>query len=315
MIPDFFHQASAQLKHRSGRKKGMPLANPRAWRARVALILTACLLAACSAVATSYNNAPTLITWWADRYFDLDADQETLLKERLRNLRAWHRSQQLPDYARLFAEVQVRMKGRIEPADVTWLYDEGEKRLRVLAERAAPQAAELATYLRAENIAALEKKLAENNAEYEKDYITAALDERQDKRYERVLKEAERWYGGFSREQKEKIRALSDALPANYPLVLEDRKQRQGELVAILRAASAKSIPQDETARRLTRWMTEYERNRSPAFRDFALRYRSEAQKMFAAIANLATAEQKVAADRSVQRYRDDFSNLAVAGN
>jgi len=293
----------------------MSLANPRTWTVRATLALAACLLAACSAVTTGYNNAPTLITWWADRYFDLDADQETLLKERLRNLRAWHRTQQLPDYARLFAEVQARVKGQVEPADVAWLYDEGVKRLRILAERAAPQAAELATYLRPENIAALEKKLAENNAEYEKDYIAAPLEDRQDKRYERLLKEAERWYGGFSREQKEHIRALSDALPANYPLVLEGRKRRQGELVAILKAASAKSIPQDETARRLTRWITEYESNRSPAFRDFALRYRAEAQKMFAAIANLATPEQKLAADKNVQRYRDDFSNLAVAGN
>jgi len=315
MIPDFLLQAPTQLTHRSGQKKGKLPANPRTWPARAVLILTACLLTACSAITTSYNNAPTLITWWADRYFDLDADQETLLKERLRNLRAWHRTQQLPDYARLFAEVQARIKGQVEPADVAWLYAEGEKRLRILAERAAPQAAELATYLRAENIAALEKKLAENNAEYEKDYISASLEDRQDKRYERVVKEAERWYGSFSREQKEKIRSFSDALPANYPLVLEDRKQRQGELVAILRAASTKSIPQDEAARRLARWVTEYERNRSPAFRDFVLRYRSEAQKMFAGIANLATPEQKVAADKSVQRYRDDLSNLAVAGN
>lgn len=288
------------------------LARSAAWLRTLALPAVACaLLGGCSTLTTGYNNAPTLITWWADSYFDLDADQETLLKERLAALRAWHRTQ-LTDYARVFGEVQLKIQGQVSPADVAWLYDEGEKRLKVLAERAAPQAAELATRLRPENIAALEKKLAKNNAEWEKDYITAPLEDRRDKRYERLLKEAERWYGSFNREQKEKIRAMANALPADYTLVLEDRKRRQAELIAILRAVTDKAIPQDEAARRLSRWMTEYERGRNPAFRDFVVQYRNEAQKMFAAIANMATPEQRQVAISNVQRYRDDFLGLAA---
>jgi hypothetical protein len=284
-----------------------------AWR-RSLLLIAALGLAACNALTTGYNNAPTLLTWMADSYFDLDSDQETLLKERLRSLRAWHRNQ-LPDYARTLAEAQARLSRQVEPDDVAWLFGESEKRYRALIDHAAPAAAELAGRLRPENIAYLQQKMAKKNAEFEDDYIKGGLDKRQEKRYERMLAEGERIYGSFSREQKARIRELSDALPANYPLVLEDRKRRQAELVAILQGAVDKSVPADETTRRLKTWAGDFERGRHPAYRDFGLRYRAELQKMFATIANLATAEQRQVAVKNVQRYVDDFNNLAVASN
>jgi len=306
-------QPDLQTNTQSGQKNGR-------WGAisaglgRLLVIATLLSLTACNALTTSYNNAPTLITWWADSYLDLDGDQDALLKDSLRGLRAWHRTQ-LPDYARVFAELQNRFKSQVAPADVDWLYDQSEKRMRKLVERAAPIAAELATRLRPENIAALEKKLAKNNARYEKDYISAPLEDRQDKRYEKVLTEAERWYGSFSSEQQARIRELSNALPASYPLVLADRRRRQAELVAILNMALARSAPQDEIARRLSHWATDFDQGGTPAYRDFVLRYKTAAEKMFAAIANLATPEQRETAARNVQKYMDDFNNLALATN
>ena len=41
------------------------------------------------------------------------------------------------------------------------------------------------------------------------------------------IKEIRDILADFDREQRAKIRALTDALPANYPLVLENRKRRQ----------------------------------------------------------------------------------------
>lgn len=302
----------AQPNAQSGQKKG----TLKSWRGACAALLVA-VLAACSAVSTSYNNAPFLITWWADSYFDLDGDQEAALKEGVRNLRAWHRTQ-LPEYARALSEVQLRV-GRpvgqpIETADVAWLFGESQKQMRRLVEHAAPEAAALAGCLRADNIAALQKKMAKKNAEFEEDYITATLEKRQDKRYERVLAEAERWYGSFNREQKKKIHAMTDLLPGNYPLVLEDRRRRQAELVTILTAAVDKSVPTPEIARRLARW-ADFEQGRTPAFQEYAARYKREMEKLFAGVANLADAGQRETAMKNVGEYMDQFNALAVAGN
>lgn len=277
----------------------------------LAWMLAALAVAGCSTLATGYNNAPTLLTWWADSYFDLDNAQEAQLKAKLTTLRAWHRTQ-LPDYARVFAEVQARLNRTVEPADMAWLYDETQRRLRRLAERAAPDAADLAMRLTPENVAALRKKLAKNNTEFEKDYITATLDQRQEKRYERLLKEAERWYGSFSREQEKKIRLMSDLLPDSYPLVLEERKRRQAALVDILNAAIDKGADREDIARRLLRW-ADFERDRPPAYADFARRYRAELQKMFAAVANMADTDQRETAMKNVGQYMDDFNTLASA--
>ncbi len=250
------------------------------WRRLFAAALATAALSACTALTTSYNNAPTLLTWMANSYFDLDGDQQVLLKDSLRTLRQWHRTQ-LPEYAKMLAEVQNRMGRPVEAGDVAWMFSEGEKRYRSLVERAAPAAAELAARLNHDNLAYLEKKLAKKNAEFERDFITADLEKRQDNRYDRLLDEAERWYGSFSREQKRKIRELSDALPANYPLVLENRKRRQAELIAILGSAIDKTIPQDQISRQLRHWAGDFEDGRSPAYRDFNAAYKLESEKLW----------------------------------
>jgi hypothetical protein len=305
-MSDALRLAPAQHSAQSGQKKG-------AWWKGGGIAMAALALAACSALSTTYNNAPTLITWWANSYFDLDNDQEALLKDRIRALRVWHRTE-LPVFARAFGELQTRIGRPVEAADVDWLFDESKMQMRHLVEHAAPDAAELATHLRSDNIAALKRKMEKKDAEFEDDYVTASPEKQQDKRYDRVLSEAERWYGSFSGEQKKQIRAMSDALPGNYALVLADRRRRQAELVTILNAAIDKSAGVPETTRRLARW-ADFEQGRTPEFQAYATRYRRELERLFAAIANLATPDQRQAAQKNVGEYMDQFNTLAVAGN
>ena len=105
---------------------------------------------------------------------------------------------------------------------------------------------------------------------------------------------------------------LTDALPANYPLVVEDRRRRQRELQTILHAAAARTAPREEVARRLRQWVLDWERGRSPLYREFAARYTAEAQKLFTAIANLATPQQRETAQKRLQNYIDKFATLSA---
>ncbi len=286
------------------------------WRARLLSLavglFAALLLAGCSAVSIGYNNLPTVVNWYADGYFDLDVDQETALKERIVALRQWHRTSQLPDYGRFLGEVKARVRGPVSPDDVVWLYAEGQKRYRVLGEHLAPDLADLAFRLTPDNIRHLERKQAKGVTEYERDYITASPEKRRERRYERILSEAERWYGSFGDAQRDRIRILTDALPANYPLVVEDRKRRQRELHSILRAAAEKTAPREEVARRLRQWVLDWERGRSPVYREFAARYTAQAQKLFAEIANLATPQQRETAQKRLQNYIDEIAALSA---
>lgn len=275
-------------------------------------LLAALLLAACSAVSIGYNNLPTVINWYADSYFDLDVDQETALKDRIVALRQWHRTSQLPDYGRLLGEVKGRVRGPVSPDDVAWLYAEVQKRYRVLGERLAPDMVELAFRLTPDNIRHLERKQAQGVTEYERDYIASSPEKRRERRYERILTEAERWYGNFGDAQRDRIRLLTDALPANYPLVVENRKRRQRELQAILRAAAERTAPREEVARRLRQWVIDWEGGRTPVYREFAARYTAQAQKLLAEIANLATPQQRETAQKRLQNYIDEFAALSA---
>ena len=281
-------------------------------RSAVFGLFAAVLLAACSAVSIGYNNLPTVVNWYADSYFDLDVDQETALKERIVALRQWHRASQLPDYARFLGEVKARVRGPVSPDDVAWLYAEVQRRYRVLGERLAPDMVELAFRLTPDNIRHLERKQAQGITEYERDYVASSPEKRRERRHERILSEAERWYGSFGDAQRDRIKILTDALPANYPLVVEDRKRRQRELQAILRAAADKAAPREEVARRMRQWVVDWERGRSPVYREFAARYTSEAQKLFAEIANLATPQQRETAQKRLQNYIDEIAALSA---
>jgi hypothetical protein len=68
-------------------------------RHTVLLALAALLVAGCSALKLGYTQADIILGWRANSYFDLDADQRREFSTRLDQLLAWHRHEQLPDYA------------------------------------------------------------------------------------------------------------------------------------------------------------------------------------------------------------------------
>ena len=66
-------------------------------RATWGVLIAAALLAGCSAMQLTYNQADVLLSWRADSYFDFDAQQKQEFHRRLERLLVWHRREQLPD--------------------------------------------------------------------------------------------------------------------------------------------------------------------------------------------------------------------------
>ncbi len=277
-----------------------------------AILMLAVSASGCSTIDFAYSMAPTALGLMADNYLDLDGEQETLLKERLLTLREWVRTTQMPVYAKLLNEVRTRTAGKVAVEDVVWLTAESRSLWRVTGMRVATEIAELAPRLTADNLAALKKKFARNNAEYTKDTIDATPRKQREKRLERVKENAERWYGSFDDTQMERIKAMADALPMNPRLILEDRIRRQNALLAILQGIVDKTLARAEAEQRLIPLFTDFEAGRSPAYQAHAATYLRESQVMTTEIANLASAEQRDTAQRRFKRWVDDMANLAA---
>ena len=273
--------------------------------------LASVLTSGCSTLDFSYSIAPTALTLLADNYMDLDGDQETLVKERIVVLREWLRVNEALGYARFLNEVRARAAGKVALEDVRWLTEEGRRRWNPLGARIAAEMVELAPRLTPENLTALRRKFARNNAEFTKDTIEAPLERQREKRFERVKDNAERWYGSFDDAQLERFKAISDARTFDARLFQQDRIRRQSLVLAILTGLMDKSISRPEGEARLTQLMTQFDRGRSAEYQAVAAAYLAQSQALTMEIANQATPAQRDTAQRRFKRWVDDLTALA----
>lgn len=287
----------------------------RAWLAWALIFLLASLLAACSAARLGYRNGDTLAYWWLDSYADLDAEQTPWVKQRIASLFAWHRATQLKDYAQLLKLTQTRLQRELTPADLSAYYAEFRQRALLLADRALPDLADLALSLRSEQIAHIEKKFAANSETFRKDYLRGDSGRRQQFRYEKVLAQAESWFGGFDREQAALIHHASDARPLNNDLWLAERLRRQRNLIALLRRIHAEQPDREATCGLLKAYlMASYFEpvDDMPAHQAFFAASHDGAFGLVALIVNRATPAQRAHALQKLQQWIDDFNALAT---
>lgn len=285
----------------------------RRYAALLAIGIPVLLGAGCSTINVAYTTGPTVLAFMADGYLDLDADQGALLKSRIVAIREWNRTTQMADYARFLGEVRDRAAaGNVTPEDVAGVVAEARKRWTVMATHVAGEIADMTPTLTAANLAMMKRKIERKNADYVKEIIEAGSEKQRERRFERVKEESERWYGSLDDAQQERLRGWVAALPANFPLALEDRKRRQAEFVAIIEAAVLRKVDRAETRERLQKLLTAWETGRSPAYDAFARQYQAENYRLTANIVNMATPAQRDTLRRRAQRWMDDMAALAA---
>jgi hypothetical protein len=281
---------------------------------------TACLLFlivtlqfGCSAARFGYSNGEMLSYWWLDGYVKFNKDQRSRVKKELANLFAWHRQTQLQEYVRLLKHAQGRVQHKVTEAELLAGHDEIKKHILVLVDKALPAMADLALSLQAEQIDNIDRKLTAHNDEYRKDYVGSDLEKRQRSRYKKALKQAENWFGSFSPEQKQQIRAVSDARPLNSELVFSDRVQRQAELIAMLKKIHAEQ-PKREVAMAMIRSyiVATLDRSFTPEHKAFFDSSRAGSIQLAAFIINIAAPEQKERFIDVTQRWIDDFTAMSM---
>lgn len=181
---------------------------PPGRRPKLLAVLLACaLLLACSTVKLAYNNLPGLGYWWLDGYLDLNAAQGPRLRDRLADLLAWHRRNELPHLTRLLGRAQAMAPLDLQPNDACALVEEEiEARLLAVARQAEPAAAEIALSLDQTQLVQLERKYSEVNATYRKDWLALRPPARVRKRYQQFLERGEDFYGPLDEAQQELLR-------------------------------------------------------------------------------------------------------------
>jgi len=271
-------------------------------------LLVVLLLAGCSAVQFGYRHADTFLAWTVDDFFDLDHGQKELLKPGVESLLAWHRTEQLPDYARFLEAIQARLGGPLTHADVKWLVDEARARYITVVERAVVEGAPVLAKLSPHQIDELERRLKKDNKKFADKYLKDDLAKRQRKRAERFIDIAEYWLGSLGDEQEKRIHEIAAEGVTGYTQRLAERQRVQREFLAILREDNnaASLVP------KLKAWIANWEGGRSAEARQAFARAGEQTLRMMLAVTDTLGAQQREHAQKRLRSYAEDMCKLAA---
>lgn len=270
--------------------------------------LLSLMLAACSTLQLGYNQADMLLAWRADNYFDFDPPQKHEFNLRLNRLLAWHRREQLPDYAQFVHTAVERARSGLDRDDIHWLVDGAKKRYRSIVDRGIGDAAELLGMLSNEQLQALPKQFAKDNRRFIDEHdLDANAERRQRTRLKRTLSQISDWTGSLSRAQEQRIEQLLAAVPAIEPLRHQDRLRRQREFIELLKLRTQRGQFQPA----LHAWLLDWEAGRSAEFARLSAEVYERRVDFYIAVEKLLTPAQREHALKRLHGFGDDFKALS----
>lgn len=273
------------------------------------IVIAALVLAACSMARVAYNNASPLGTWMVDDYFDLQDGQKDFVRVRLARALAWHRESELPEYRKFLLDLVARTQGPVTPDDARWA-DVGMRSFYHRAlERLLPDMAEFIEKLDPEQATTLARRFEEENTKSAKERNKGAADERLERRTRRFVEYVEDWTGTLDSAQRELITARYAEMPEITAEWLVDRRFRQTETIALMRA----KLPREQTIAGLRRLLIDSEGSRDPAYAaKLKLRDR-QFYEIVAALSVMLTPEQRGRIHKRLRGYLEDVSYLMDA--
>ncbi|HYC46614.1 MAG TPA: DUF6279 family lipoprotein [Burkholderiales bacterium] len=277
----------------------------------VLLVALAALLVSCTFTKFAYNQADTVTAWFLDGYFDLDPQQKAEFQKRFERFHAWHRYEQLPEYARFMRTAKTRMQDGVSQEDVLWFREGLRARYRAAARQAAPDAAGLLATITPAQIENLQRKWEKDNRKYVRERkVNGTPDERAEAEGKRIVKHLKEWLAPLTDEQEARVMALARELPRLEQQHYAERLRRQKEFVEVL---THRNEDLQRFTARVTDWMVNWERGRSPEFQrqiDQAWHKRAD---LFVAVDRMLTPEQRTVSLQRLDTYAADFTQLASA--
>jgi hypothetical protein len=266
-------------------------------------LIAASIFAGCSAVRLAYENAHVYLHYRANNYLDLDSAGSEELEERIASFFAWHRVEELPLYAELAMQAASRLEATLSRDDVVWGYDALAERARASLRAAAERAAPLLDRLTPAQVANMQRRFAEDNRRFEREFLRGAEGERRERRARRVENRLEDWVGRLTRAQAERVRQYSERAPLYDELRARERRRVQAEVVALAQAS--------EAGLRLAERAADWEGRREPAHRQAAAAAREELFALLVDLDAMLSTEQRARAQANLRRYAADFTALA----
>lgn len=271
------------------------------------------LASGCSALRIGYSAAPDLAYWWLDGYADFNETQAARVREAIAQWFAWHRGTQLPDYALQLSRAQTEVLADTTAGRACEWQAELTQRARIAFDRVAPAAAELMPTITTQQIRHVERRYAKVNDEFRDDFLQPDPAERAAATFKRSIERAESLYGKLDESQRARIAATLARSPFDPELWFAERRQRQQELLQMLRTLTRERAGRDHAQAALRVYAERWLRSPRESYRRYSERL-TEFNCAFAAdLHNSTSAAQRRTAAQKLAGWEADLLAIAAA--
>lgn len=286
----------------------------------LALTTTLIVLGACSTARLAYNQAPNLLYWWLDGYMDFTSAQSPQARQDIDAFLAWHRSTELPTYARQLQQWQALAMQDITPAQACTQFEAVRAAVQRASERGLEPLTRLAQQLSPEQQAHLQRHQSKSNESFEKDFVRGSPEQRLSQRLDKAVSRNEMLYGRLSPAQRELLRASLQQSPWDAQKTQQERLRRQSDLLQTLQTVQAlktgngngngavNAAALNATRSHLARVL----QSPTPGYSAYSQTQVQHGCTQFAALHNTTTPEQRANAVRVLKGYEDDFRALVA---
>jgi hypothetical protein len=262
-----------------------------------------------------YGTAPNLVYWWLDGYVDFSPEQSVRARQAIAQWFAWNRRTQVPDYAELLARAQREVESDTTPARVCeWQADLTQRALTGF-ERIVPAAAELMLTISPKQELVLEQRYAKNNEEYRRDYLNPDPRRRAQLSLERTLDRAEMLYGELDEAQRARIEDILAHSPFDPELWLAERRQRQQDVLKMLRTLNSEGAGHDQAETALKAYVHTLQVSPRDAYRRYSEQLAVFNCAAAASLHNSTTAQQRQVAAARLKGWEGDLRAIAAAAD
>lgn len=278
----------------------------------VSLVLAGLLLAGCSTVKLAYNQAPQLLSWQLNRYLDLSQPQAERVRDELADLHRWHRDTLLPEHAGLLQKLRQQLPAPMSAEQACRAYADLRTQIDQLLARAESSLVWLASDLSEAQIRSLQKKQADSNADWKKEWLDPPPDKLREHRYQLLLSRAEDFYGTLQEPQKAALRRYITQSSFDPQRTYAERQRRQQDLVQVLRKIAEERGNTDQARTLLRGYLARLNTSPDAAYQRYAATLVDEGCAGFALVHSAMTPAQRLQAVASIGAYEQDFITLAA---
>lgn len=288
----------------------------------LALATTLIVLGACSTARLAYNQAPNLLYWWLDGYMDFTSAQSPQARQDIDAFLAWHRSNELPTYARQLQQWQALATQDITPTQACTQFEAVRAAVQRASERGLEPLTRLAQQLSPEQQAHLQRHQAKSNESFEKDFVRGSPEQRLSQRLDKAVSRNEMLYGRLSPAQRELLQSSLQQSPWDAQKTQQERLRRQSDLLQTLQTVQALKNGNgngngngavNAAALNATRsYLARVLQSPTPGYSAYSQTQVQHGCTQFAALHNTTTPEQRTNAVRVLKGYEDDLQALVA---